>query len=231
MGHNFRQPAVAVTLAILVFLLVPSTSLANPKVYLTSCCGDGATVSMIQSMTLVEMGFMPAGTGTTAVAMGPDSVTGYIGLSPSGQAGVVEVVDTMLGTGTMTFPAGNGAAAIAISSDGSTGYIANKNDGSVTIFDPATGTIKANLTVLAGGACLDAGVAPDGSKAYAVCQVTPTGKSSQSVLAIIGNNRVLKAIALPGSEPFPGNNLLAITPDGTRAYIAGIATKKQTGFA
>jgi YVTN family beta-propeller protein len=231
MGHNFRQPAVTVTLAILVFLLIPSTSLANPKVYLTSCCGDGATVSTIQSMTLVEMGFMPAGTGTTAVAMGPDSVTGYIGLSPSGQAGVVEVVDTMLGTVTMTFPAGNGAAAIAISPDGSTGYIANKNDGSVTVFDPATGTIKANLTILAGGACLDAGVSPDGSKAYAVCQVTPTGKASQSVLAIIGSNQVLKAIALPGSKPFPGNNLLAITPDGTRAYIAGISTKKQTGFA
>jgi DNA-binding beta-propeller fold protein YncE len=227
----FRKPSVVAILAILVFLLVPSSSLANPKVYLTTCCGDGATVSILDSMMLMEMSFVPAGSGTTAVAIGPDSMTGYIGLSPKGQAGVVEVIDAMMGTVMMTFPAGNGAAAIAITPDGSTGYIANKNDGSVTIFDTAMGTIKANLPVLPGGACLDAGISPDGSKAYVVCQITPTGKPSQSVLAVIANNQVVTSIALPGSQPFPGNNLLAITPDGTRAYVAGISTSKKTGFA
>jgi DNA-binding beta-propeller fold protein YncE len=231
MRRGFRRPTILLTLAILVFLLVPSTSLANQKVYLTTCCGDGATVSILDSMMLMEMGMIPAGAGTTAVAIGPDSMTAYIGLSPKGQAGVVEVVDTMMGMVMMSFPAGNGAAAIAITPDGSTGYIANKNDGSVTIFDTSTGTVKANPPVLRGGACLDAGVSPDGSKAYVVCQVTPTGKPSQSVLAIIANNQVVKSISLPGSKPFPGNNLLAITPDGTRAYIAGISTQKKTGFA
>jgi len=231
MRRSFRKYLIPLALATLGFLLEPSISLANQKVFLTSCCGDAATVSILDSMMLMEMSFMPAGTGTTAVAIGPDSMTGYIGLSPTGQAGLVEVVDTMMGTVMMTFPAGNGAAAIAITPDGSTGYIANKNDGSVTIFDTGTGTIKANLSVLAGGACLDAGVSPDGSKAYVVCQITPTGKSAHSVLAIIANNQVVKAISLPGSQPFPGNNLLAITPDGTRAYIAGISTQKQTGFA
>jgi DNA-binding beta-propeller fold protein YncE len=227
----FRKPSVLAILAILVFLLVPSISMANPKVYLTTCCGDGATVSIVDGMMLMEMGFVPAGSGTTAIAIGPDSMTGYIGLSPQGQAGVVEVIDAMMGTVMMTFPAGNGAAAIAITPDGSTGYIANKNDGSVTIFDTATGAIKANLPVLPGGACLDAGVSPDGTKAYVVCQITPNGKPSQSILAVIANNQILKSIALPGSQPFPGNNLLAITPDGTRAYVAGISTPKKTGFA
>jgi DNA-binding beta-propeller fold protein YncE len=227
----FRKPSILAILAALVFLMVPSISLANPKVYLTTCCGDGATVSILDSMMLMEMGFVPAGTGTTAVAIGPDSMTAYIGLSPKGQAGVVEVVDTMMAMIMMTFPAGNGAAAIAITPDGSTGYIANKNDGSVTIFDTATGAIKANLPVLPGGACLDAGVSPDGSKAYVVCQITPSGKPSRSIFAVIANNQVLKAIALPGSQPFPGNNLLAITPDGTRAYVAGVSTAKKTGFA
>ena len=227
----FRKHSVLAILGILVFLMIPSISLANPKVYLTTCCGDGATVSILDSMMLTEMGFVPAGSGTTAVAIGPDSMTGYLGLSPQGQAGVVEVIDAMMGTVMMTFPAGNGAAAIAITPDGSTGYIANKNDGSVTIFDTATGSIKANLAVLPGGACLDAGVSPDGSKGYVVCQITPKGKASQSVLAIISNNQVLKSIALPGSQPFPENNLLAITPDGTRAYIAGVSTSKKTGFA
>jgi YVTN family beta-propeller protein len=231
MRDVFRKPTVLFTLAILVFLLVPSISRANPKVYLTSCCGDGATVSILDSMMLMEMGFIPAGTGTTAIAIGPDSMTAYIGLSPQGQAGVVEVVDVMMEMVMMTFPAGNGAAAIAITPDGSTGYIANKNDGSVTIFDTSTGAVKANLPVLPGGACLDAGVSPDGSKAYVVCQVTPNGKPSQSILAIIANNQVVTSIRLPGSQPFPGNNLLAITPDGTRAYIAGISTQKKTGFA
>lgn len=231
MRRAFRKAIVPLTLALLVFLLTSSLSFANQKVFLTSCCGDGATVSILDSMMLVEMGSMPAGTGTTAVAIGPDSMTAYIGLSPAGQAGIVEVVDAMTGSIMMTFPAGNGAAAIAITPDGSTGYIANKNDGSVTIFDTATGTVKANLPVLSGGACLDAGVSPDGSKAYAICQITPNGKASHSILAVIANNQVIKAISLPGSQPFPGNNLLAITPDGTRAYIAGISTKKETGFA
>jgi DNA-binding beta-propeller fold protein YncE len=231
MRYAFRKPTVLVTLAILVFLLFPSTSRANPKVYLTSCCGEGATVSILDSMMLMEMGSVPAGTGTTAVAIGPDSMTAYIGLSPKGQSGVVEVVDTMMGMVMMTFPAGNGAAAIAITPDGSTGYIANKNDGSVTIFDTSTGAVKVTLPVLPGGACLDAGVSPDGSKAYVVCQVTPNGKSSHSIFAVIANNQVIKSILLPGSKPFPGNNLLAITPDGTRAYIAGISTQKKTGFA
>jgi YVTN family beta-propeller protein len=230
MQHAVRKPSIFLTLAILVFLFVPVSSAANEKVYLTSCCGSGATVSMIQSMMLMEMGFMPAGVGTTAVAIGPDSMTAYIGLS-STQGNVVEVVDTMMGTVMMSFPAGNGAAAIAITADGSTGYIANKNDGSVTVFDTSTGTVKANVPVLPGGACLDAGLSPDGSKAYVVCQATPNGKPAQSILAVIANNQVVKTISLPGSEPFPGNNLLAITPDGTRAYIAGVSTKKQTGFA
>src|SRR5579863_8506133 len=141
----FRKPSVLAILGILLFLMIPSISLANPKVYLTTCCGDGATVSILDSMMLMEMNFVPAGSGTTAIAIGPDSMTGYLGLSPQGQAGVVEVIDAMMGTVMMTFPAGNGAAAIAITPDGSTGYIANKNDGSVTIFDTATGSIKANL--------------------------------------------------------------------------------------
>ena len=231
MRRAFRNCSILSSLAIVVFLLIPAVSLANQKVYLTSCCGNGATVSVLDSMMLMEMGSIPAGTGTTAVAIGPDSMTAYIGLTPNGQAGVVEVVDTMMDTIMMTFPAGNGAAAIAITPDGSTGYIANKNDGSVTVFDTSSGAIKANLSILAGGACLDAGISPDGAKAYVVCQTTPSGKPAQSVLAVIANNQVIKAISLPGSQPFPGNNLLAITPDGTRAYIAGISTKKQTGFA
>ena len=217
-------------LVVLLFLILPSISLANPKVYLTSCCGQGATVSIVDSMMLMEMSFMSAGSGTSAVAIGPDNMTGYIGMSANGQS-VVEEVDTMMGTVMMTFPAGNGAAAIAISPDGSTGYIANKNDGSVTVFDTAMGTVKANLTLLAGGMCLDAGISPDGSKVYAVCQITPTGKPAHSVLGIITNNQVSKLISLPGTKAFPGNNLLAITPDGTRAYIAGISTASQTGYA
>ena len=217
-------------LVVLLFLLLPSVSLANPKVYLTSCCGEGATVSIVDSMMLMEMSFMAAGSGTTAVAIGPDNMTGYIGLSENGQS-VVEEVNVMMGTVMMTFPAGNGAAAIAITPDGSTGYIANQNDGSVTVFDTAMGTVKANLSVLAGGMCLDAGVSPDGSKAYAVCQVTPTGKPAHSVLAVIANNQISKVISLPGTQAFPGNSLLAITPDGTRAYIAGISTTSQTGYA
>jgi len=217
-------------LVILFFLLLPSVSLANPKVYLTSCCGEGATVSIVDSMMLMEMGFMPAGSGTTAVAIGPDNMTGYIGLSANGKS-VVEEVDIMMGTVMMTFPAGNGPAAIAITPDGSTGYIANKNDGSVTVFDTAMGTVKANLSVLSGGMCLDAGVSPDGSKAYAVCQITPAGKPAHSVLAVIANNQISKVISLPGTQAFPGNNLLAINPDGTRAYIAGISTTSQTGYA
>jgi len=217
-------------LVIVLFLLLPSVSKANPKVYLTSCCGEGATVSIVDGMMLMEMSFMPAGSGTTAVAIGPDNMTGYFGLNENGQS-VVEEVDTMMGMVMMTFPAGNGAAAIAITPDGSTGYIANKNDGSVTVFDTATGTVKANLPVLAGGMCLDAGVSPDGSKVYAVCQITPAGKHAQSVLAVIANNQLSKVISLPGTKAFPGNNLLAITPDGTRAYIAGISTASQTGYA
>ena len=231
MRHDIPRTTILLIFTLLVFLFIPAISAANPKVYLTSCCGSGATVSIVQSMMLMEMGFMPAGTGTTAVAIGPDSMTAYIGLSSTTQGNVVEVVDTMMDTVMMTFPAGNGAAAIAISPDGSTGYIANKNDGSITVFDTPTGTVKVNLPVLPGGACLDAGVSPDGSKAYVVCQVTPSGKPAQSVLAVVANNQVVKMISLPGSQAFPGNNLLAITPDGTRAYIAGISTKKQTGFA
>jgi DNA-binding beta-propeller fold protein YncE len=231
MRHSFRQSVVMVALVTLSSLIFPSISHANPKVYLTSCCGDGATVSILDAMMLMEMGSIPAGTGTTAIAIGPDSMTGYIGLSPAGQGGVVEVVDAMMGTVMMSFPAGNGAAAIAISPDGATGYIANKNDGTVTVFDTAMGEVKVNLSVLPGGACLDASVAPDGSKVYVVCQMTPSGKPSHSVLAVIANNQVVKSISLPGTQPFPGNNLLAITPDGTRAYIAGISTPKKTGYA
>ena len=231
MSNTFRAHYLFAALVSLAFLLLPAASQAGQKVYLTSCCGNGgATVSVLDAMMDMEMGFIPAQKGTTAIAMAPDNMTAFIGLSANG-SNQVEAVDVMMGTVMMTFPAGNGAAAIAIAPDESAGYIANQNDGSVTIFEPMTGNILGNISVLPGGACLDAAVAPDSSKAYVVCQINPKGKDSQSMLAVISNHQLQHSIALPGTKPFPGNTVLAMSPDGTRAYIAGISTATQTGYA
>ena len=195
MRRAFQRITLPAATSFVVFFLLSSISWANQKVYLTSCCHTGATVSVLDAMMDMEMGFIPAGAGTTAVAIGPDSMTAYIGLASNGGADTIKVVDVMMNEVMMSFSAGNGAVAIAISPDGSRGYIANKNDGTVTIFDPEGGTVIANVLAQKGGACLDVGVSLDGSKAYAVCQKTAMGKPARSVLAIISNSQVTKILA------------------------------------
>src|SRR5689334_978917 len=153
-------------LAGLTLLLLAGVAQAGTQVYMTSCCGAGASVSIMDGMMFMEDGFLPAAGGTSAVAISPDGMNGYFGLSPKGRGGLVEVVDLMMRMVERSFPAGNGAAAIAITPDGATGYIANMNDGSVTAFDTAAGTVMATISVMPGGTCLDAAAAPDGTKIY-----------------------------------------------------------------
>ena len=216
----------------LSLMLFAGAAQAGTQVYMTSCCGAGASVSIMDGMMFMEDGFLPAAQGTTAVAISPDGMTGYFGLSPKGQGGLVEVVDLMMRMVERTFPAGNGAAAIAITPDGATGYIANQNDGSVTAFDIASGAVTATLSVMPGGACLDAAAAPDGTKIYVVCQAG-SGTAYQSQMAVIdtGSHSVIQMVTLPGTQKFPSHTLLAVAPQGTLAYVAGIATATQTGYA
>jgi YVTN family beta-propeller protein len=221
-------------LALLFSLLcVPVASHAGTQVYLTSCCGSGATVSIIDGMMFMEDGFVPAAGGTTAIAISPDGMTGYIAIPAAYGNGTVKVVDLMMHMVENTFPAGNGPAAIAITPDGATGYIANSKDGSVTVFTTATGAVTATLPVVPGGTCRDASAAPDGSKIYVVCQATTDGVNYQNSLAVIGTGGqgVLQMITLPGTLAFPSNNLLSLTSDGKHGYVGGLATSSQAGYA
>lgn len=227
MTHIFRKSWGSI--AFLCVLFAASLSFGTDTVYLTTCCGQGATVSSIDAMMLMEMGNIPAQSGTTAVTMSPDNMTAFVGLSTS-SGSMVQAVDVMMGMVMMTFPAGNGPAAIAITPDGTTGYIANQNDGTVTVFNPSTGAVAENIPVVSGGACLDIGVSPDSTKAYVVCQVNQKG-NWMHVLGVIGNNQLLNVIQLPGTQAFPGNNLFAISPDGTSGYVAGLTKGKHFGFA
>ncbi|MFZ0564824.1 MAG: YncE family protein [Chlamydiales bacterium] len=115
------------------------------------------------------------------------------------------------------------------------GYVCNSGDGTVTVFDVATDTVTATVTV--GADPEDVAITPDGAFAY----VTNNGSGNVSVIDTSTNT--VTATVTVGTGPYG----VTITPDGSFAYVSNnsssnvsvidigtntvIATVPLTGFA
>ena len=150
------------------------------------------------------------GTNPSAIAITPDGRKAYVSNYNENGAGTVTVITLATGA-TSTISVGNGPYGVAITPDGAKAYVANQHDGTVTPITIATNTAGAAISVGPGGARTDwVAASPDGSTVYAANYAT------DEVVPIAVASNTAGAAVTGITHP----NAIAITPDGSTAYIA-----------
>jgi YVTN family beta-propeller protein len=122
-------------------------------------------------------------------------------------ANLVSVIDTVTNTVAGTIPVGPGPTKVAVSRDGSRAYVINRDSASVSVIDTASDAVT---IIPVGDTPSDLAVMPGGGSLY----VTTAGGVVQVVDTTA--QAVVATIILAGSS---GGDI-AITPDGSRAYVA-----------
>lgn len=135
----------------------------------------------------------------------------------------VSVIDTLTNTVVDTIIVGQSPWGIAITPDGTRAYVANRS-GTISVIDTSTNTVIATITDSAGP--LGIVLTPDGARAYvsnALGSVSVVDTSTNTIVTDIP----VTDFPVPGFG-FPAFNLvaIAITPDGTRAYVVSNSTAK-----
>jgi YVTN family beta-propeller protein len=196
-----------------------------------------SNVSVIDTASNTVMATIPVGLApsTIAITPGTDSFEqdgrrhqplAYV---PNGADNTVSVIDTTSNTIVATIPVGQDPSGVAITSDGTHAYVTNQLEDSVSVIDTAGNKVVATIP----GFIIPIGVAitPDGAQPYErddrrkqsfayVTNNVPTIDGSNfpaSAVSVIdtASNKVAATIPV-GQDP----NGVAITPDGTRAYVA-----------
>ena len=182
----------------------------------------GDTVTPINLTTDRPLAPITVGPGPQGIVITPDGTTAYVanaGAIVTGQSGAigntVTPIDLRSGVAGKPITVGNAPLALAVSSDGSSLYVANSGSGSVTPVTLATGAVGAAIPVTG---------AP---QAIAISGSTAWVADASSGIAN-GNN--LTPISLSndtaGSPVRVGKGLtaVAITPDGTTAWVVSSGT-------
>lgn len=186
-----------------------AVSADGSRAYVTNT--GSSSISVIDTASNVVVATIAVGPSPTAIAITPDGQSLYILTA----GGVVEAVDTTLGT-RVAVPTGSSASGdIAVASNGSAVYVAA---GPVTVIDTATNAVVETFSSGSTGIELS----PDGSRAYVVRILDIFGGgldvvdlASRAVIAFVG-------LGMPGQ--------LAMAPDGSRLYAGIDATWVDTGY-
>ena len=148
----------------------------------------------------------------SAIVRSADGSRAYV-TQQSGNNSLAEV-DLVTNQVVITIPVGQGPTALALSPDESRAYVVNATDRTVSVVDLSAQTLIQTILISDANANLwDAAIAvtPDGSKAY----LTQFDYGSLAVLDLITGVHS-ETIPLTDSGPVD----LALSPDGTTAYIA-----------
>ena len=182
------------------------------------------SVSVIDAATNTVTTTIPVGNGTTGIAITPDGTKAYV----TNQAdNTVSAIDTTTNT-VIGLPIAVDFSPfdVAIAPDGTKAYVTdsffNETDftlvGNISIIDTATNTVVSHINL---GTTLPEGIAiaPDGGKAYVAnfgdAFAAEPEPSSVSVVDLT-TNTVSATIPIGF---FNNSKNVAITPDGTRAYV------------
>ena len=176
------------------------------RVYVTNIFNS---ISVIDASTKSVVATIPSGQFPTGIAITPDGTRAYVVnqfLTNQGN-NTVSVIDTMTNTIVATISVGLGPSQIAITPDGTRAYVPDQQDSIISVIDTATNTVYDH-----------SGHRYCGNSHYArwnPAYVTSPGGGTVSVIDT-ATNTVAATISL-------GTNLnpfgVAITPDGTRAYV------------
>jgi YVTN family beta-propeller protein len=197
------------------------------RAYVTN--GGSDSISVIDTASDAVIDTIPVGDNPSYLAVTPDGRFLYV----MTEGGVVEVVDTTLGTAAAAIPVGS-SGDIAITPDGARVYVAA---GLVYVIDTATNVVvksfPAETATIADVTNTASAVAisPDGKRAYVgVVTFNMTGGNFSAggsiVLVDTASAAVAGAISLYSSLPGP----IALTPDGSRAYVGIQSTWVNTGY-
>jgi YVTN family beta-propeller protein len=169
------------------------------------------TVSVIATASNTVAATIPVGTAPFGLAISPDGARVYVANSG---AGSVSVISTATNTVTNTVPVGLGSIpfGVTISPDGSKIYVADSGSGALSVIDAATVTAGSPIAL---GKPTQTGpyavaLSLDGGTAY----VTNNLGASVSVVGI-ADGTILATVPVG-----PNPTELALSPDGTKLYVA-----------
>jgi len=189
---------------------------------------DSNSVSAIDTASDAVIETIPVGDSPTYLAVTPDGKRLYVMTA----SGVVEVVDTTLGTIAGTITVGS-SGDIAITPDGTRAYVAA---GLVYVLDTATNAVLKSFPAETAtipsvtNTATSVAISPDGKRAYVGAYTFNFtgggfGAGGSIVLVDTASEAVTGAIDL-GSLPGP----IALTPDASRVYVGIQSTFVNTGY-
>ena len=141
-----------------------------------------------------------------AAAMAPPAEAQTKAYVAQRSANTVAVIDTATGTLVRTVPVGTGPTRVAMTRDGIRAYVTNALSDSISVIETGSDTVIATIAV--GDEPSYLAVTPDGGSLY----VMTAGGAVQVVDTT--------SHAVTATIPVGGSGDIAITPDGTRAYVA-----------
>ena len=143
----------------------------------------------------------------------------------------VSVIDIASNTVVATVDVGAFPTGVAVTPDGAKAYVVNQGDSSVSVINTATNTVSTTITTGIGYSPYDVAISPDGLHAY-VTDADPDLTNPivlESRVTIIDTASDSVATSIPLGSMLPEG--IAITPDGTRAYVANYGgTDINTGI-
>jgi YVTN family beta-propeller protein len=192
------------------------------------------TVSVIDTDSNSVIATVPVGATPDGVVVNPAGTRVYV----TDGDGNVSVIDTDSSSPTVNtviatvLGVGGGLRGVAVNPDGTRVYVADLVFSNVLVIDTASNTVIATVPV--GLFPRGVAVTPDGTRVY----VTNTGGGTVSVIDTASGslfiNTVIATVALPSvSSPsgLPASSSpigVAVTPDGTRVYVANLGNDSST---
>lgn len=210
----------------LIFLTAAATQ-AAPFAYISNygTSGVGNTVSVIDIATNTVTATVTVGNRPYGVAVTPDGARVYVANQFSD---TVSVISTATNTVIATVAVGSRPFGVAVTPDGSRVYVANFFGASVSVISTATNTVTATVALGSGSTPAGVTVTPDGARAYVASgnMYAVNGNTLNTVSAIsTATNTVIATIAVGGGSDPLG---MAVTPDGSRVYVANVSSSAGT---
>jgi YVTN family beta-propeller protein len=183
------------------------------SVYIANTGSNTVSVLDTDTNTVAKTIALPRGSKPIGVAVSPSGRYLY---TADGGANRVSVINTRAGRVARSVRVGTQPLSVAVAPDGKTVYTANSGSGDVSVIDARAGRVVRAIPTGRFPSAL--AVTPDGASLYV------TNELSGITVINAGNETVQARLQSP--SPFS----VAMSPNGTRAYVAGLGLGRVTAI-